>query len=75
MSRTNEGGMHFVSYHRKNKEFDNDTAFAIRNKNKPKQFDDIIYHNGKRYRVIDVDEEGNKTVVPCKREQKKDKGQ
>lgn len=71
MSRINEGGMHFVSYHRRNKEFDDDTAYAIRNKTKPKQFDEIIYHNGKQYRVIDVDEEGNKTVVPYKRKRKK----
>ncbi len=31
MSRVNEGGMHFVSYHRKSKEFYKDNSYVRKN--------------------------------------------
>lgn len=74
MSRFNEGGMHYILYHRRNKEFDDDTNFVISKKskmlNKPKQ---IIYYKGKKYLVIREDKDGNKTVIPYNTKKKKHK--
>lgn len=67
MSRFNEGGMHFVSYHRRDKEFDEDTKYASKKHNQPKQQEhkkEIISYKGKMYQVVKEDEDGNKTVIP-----------
>lgn len=74
MARFNEGGMHYVYYHRRDKEFDDDINFISipTKKIKPKQAE-IISYKGKMYQVVSVDEDGNKRVIPYNIRKKKKK--
>ena len=84
MAGFNEGGMHFIHYHKRDKEFDDDTMHfcrstpnhTVKNK-KPVQSEEIIMYRGKRYKVVSLDSDVNKKVTPslfeCQRKKKKSK--
>ena len=76
MSRVNEGGMHYVTYHRRDTEFDTDNAFAPKNKlqHSPKiEHKEIIIYKGKKYEVVSQDKDGNKIVIPYQYNKRKNK--